>query len=325
MRQHERGVALVTAILIVAIIATLATSLALGQQVWLRQTQNLADQVQAEQVRRGALEFAAIVLKEDARNSRTSGSDDLNEEWAQKIPPLPVEGGAVAISIADAQARFNLNNLVQGGPTQGNQQPQQQANDIRLFRDLLTVNNLPPALVEALLDWIDTGHQVRPGGAEDLDYLNHDPPYRAANTALTSVDELRLIKGFTAEAVEKLRPYVVALPDRTPININTASAEVLAALLQVDETQVEQIVSAREKTPFKNTADLQRLLPAGNTAAGSYDVKSTYFIVSVETRIGRTQRRTEALIHRPIGGNQKVSVLWHRQPSFPIVIDEKET
>lgn len=324
MRQRERGVALVTAILIVAIIATLATSLALGQQVWLRQAQNLTDQVQAEQVRRGALEFAALALAQDARNSRTSGSDNLNEEWAQQIPPLPVDGGAVGISIADAQARFNLNNLAQSGPAQG-QQAQQLANDIRLFRDLLTLNDLPPALVDTLLDWVDLDSSVRPGGAEDLDYLSYDPPYRAANKPLTSVDELRLVKGFTAEVVDKLRPYVVALPDRTSININTASAELLAALLQVDTAQAEQIVRAREKAPFKNVADLQRLLPTGRTAAGGFDVKSTYFIVSVETRIGRTQRRTEALIHRPIGGNQKVSVLWFRQPSFPIVIDEDKT
>ncbi|HLF23410.1 MAG TPA: type II secretion system minor pseudopilin GspK, partial [Burkholderiales bacterium] len=229
MKSAQQGVALITAMLIVAIIATLATSLALGQQVWLRQTQNLADLAQAEQVRQGAYEYAAAVLLRDEKSTLTNKSDNLQEAWAQPFPPLPVEGGVVVISIADAQARFNLNNLVQHGQPVGD--------EIEIFRRLLAQLGLSADLVNPLIDWLDADSNTLAGGAEDLDYLNLDPPYRAANRPLRGVDELRLVKGYTRKIVEDLSKHVTVLPEpaqRKPINVNTASAEVLAAVTGTD-------------------------------------------------------------------------------------------
>lgn len=333
MRVRERGVALVTAILIVAIVATLATSLALGQQVWLRQTQNLADLAQSEKIRRGALEFAAAILARDARDPRTSATDDLTEDWARPIPPLPVDGGAVAVAISDAQARFNLNNLLHQPRPGAGQNPggPAQVNHAAVYRALLVALEIEPAridtLIDALLDWVDPDSTVSANGAEDLDYLNHDPPYRAANQALRSVDELRLVKGYTAEIVEKLRPYVIALPasGAVAVNVNTAPAPVLAALTGRSINDAEQIVRTRAQTPFKRPEDFAALLGGQPGQVGNYDVKSGYFIVEVTTRIGRTQRRTEALVDRPIGGDQKATVLWYRQPAFQIVLDQDDS
>ncbi|SRR5581483_2201780 len=323
MRARQRGVALITAMLIVAIVATLATSLALGQQVWLRQTQNLVDLAQAERLRQGALEFAAAILARDAKNGQTSGTDNLDEDWAKTIPPLPVEGGAILISIADAQARLNLNNLIQP-PRPGQAQSGGPSTDyVGAYRQLLTLLGLNPQLADALLDWMDTDATAQADGAEDIDYLNHDPPYRAANRPLTSVDELRLIKGYTEDVVEKLRPYVIVLPapGQSPVNVNTASATVLAALTNTSIAQTEQIVSARANNPFKDVGQFQKLLPGKTLNPSNYAVTSGYFIVSVETRIGRTQRRSEALVERPAGG-ANVRALWYRQPAVKIVLDE---
>lgn len=322
MNSTQRGVALITAMLIVAIIAALATSLALGQQVWLRQAQNLTDLAQAEQIRQGAFEYAAAVLERDAKNASTGKTDNLQEPWAQPIPPLPVEGGVVVVSISDAQARFNLNNLVQQGQ-------QGKPEDIRIFTNLLAQLGLPTELVYPLIDWLDADSNTLPGGAEDLDYLNHDPPYRAANQPLTSVDELRLVKGYTPAIVAKLSPFVVALPPtagRRPINVNTADATVLAALTGADLTLAQQIVKARDNNPFQDIGQFQSLLPANlRSSTGTYDVKSSYFIVTVETRIGRIQRRSEALIERPIGNSLRANVLWYRQPPYSMSIDEANT
>jgi general secretion pathway protein K len=332
MIGRQRGVALITAMLILAIVATLATSLALGQQVWLRQTQNLVDLAQAERLRQGALEFAAVILERDARNSQTSGADHLGEDWARPIPPLPVEGGAVLISIADAQGRFNLNNLVQvpqtaqgqsqASPPAGKGTPPQSGEP--LFRKLLELNGLDPNLADTLIDWLDGDSNARPNGAEDLDYLNHDPPYRAANQPLMSVDELHLVKGYTDDVVEKLRPYVVALPaSSTLINVNTASARVIAALTNSDVSQAEQIVRLRETRPFKSNSDFLVLLGPNPPFTGGWGIISGYFIVSVETRIGRTQQRTEALIDRSSGNAAKA--LWYRIITPKIVLDEEKT
>ena len=314
MKTRQRGVALVTAMLIVAIVAVVATSLALGQQVWLRQTQNLVDLAQAERLRQAALEFAAALLVDDARRGPI---DHLMEPWAQPVPPLPVEGGTVVVSIADAQARLNLNNLAIIPPGQPNHY-------IPVLARLLTLHDLPP-LADALIDWLDNDLTVRPGGAEDLDYLNHDPPYRAANRALTSVDELRLVKGFTPEMVAALRDDVVALPTSlvaTPININTASAAVLAALGGIDPTQAEQLVKARETNPFTDPKQVQSLMPGA--VPQTYNLQSGYFIVSVQVRIGRVERRTEALIERTTGPNARAMVLWYRELPYPIVLDLDE-
>jgi general secretion pathway protein K len=314
MKSAQRGVALITAMLIVAIIATLATSLALGQQVWLRQTQNLTDLAQAERVRQGALEYAAAMLERDAKNAQTGKTDTLKEAWAQPIPPLPVAGGVVLISVTDAQARFNLNNLVREG--------QGSSVDIRIYTQLLTQLGLPTDLVNPLVDWLDVDSVTLPGGAEDLDYLNRDPPYRAANQALRSFDELRLVKGYTDEVLAKLAPFVTVLPEPRPINVNTADATVLAALTGADTAQTEQIVKARENNPINDKAAFQALFPGTQLNPASYDVLSGYFIVSVETRIGRIQRRTEGLIERPVVNNARAVVRWYRQPPIPITIDE---
>lgn len=318
MRARERGVALVTAMLIVAIVAALAASFALGQQVWLRQTQNVTDLAQADRLQRGAVDAAAALLARDARDGQT---DDLTENWAQPIPPLPVEGGLVYIAVADAQARFNLNNLAHTG--QGNV-----ANAyIGVFRNLLALHDLPPDLADAVLDWVDPDSIARPNGAEDLDYLSREPPYRAANQPFASVEELLLVAGFTPEIVEQLRPYLVALPagGPTPVNVNTAPAAVLAALAGTSVAAAEQIVEARERRPFQTPAELQAALAGRQLAAGTYALGSSYFIVAVEARVGRTQRRIEALIERPSGGNATPTVLWYRQPPFEIILDEEQT
>jgi general secretion pathway protein K len=310
--RKQRGVALITAILIVALIAIVAASLGLGQQIWLRQAQNVSDRAQAEALRRGALDFASILLIRDAAQGNT---DNLNEIWAQKLPPLPSDVGVVSVSITDAQSRFNLNSLLRNGAPS--------ASDIGVFQRLLQAQGLDPGLSEAVRDWIDSDSVTSPGGAEDTEYLALPHPYRAANQPLQSVDELRLVRGFTAEAVEKLRPYVVALPEATPININTAPAGVLAALSpNLSDAAVKQFVQLRQAQPLTDTGQLQTLLPSGTSAPANISVSTNYFLVTIEVHVGRLTRRSEALIHRPPGG-KATEVVWQRQLyAEPAVVDD---
>jgi general secretion pathway protein K len=339
MRARQRGVALITAMLIVAIVATLATTIALGQQVWLRQTQNLADLIQAERLRQGALEGAALLLAFDAKNPQTKDTDHLEEEWAKQLKPAAIENGVAVMTIHDAQARFNLNNLIprgQGQSSGSGQGTQPAGNPYRsIYQRLLEQSGLSPDLVSTLIDWLDDNPTTEPnGGAEDLDYLNANAktPYRAGNNnELKSVNELLLIKGYTREVVEELRRYVIALPasaGATPINVNTAEPVVLAALTGLSLPQAQQIADARKSAPFKDQAAFkQHPLLVNNqqlaSAAATYDVKSGYFIVSVATLVGRIQRLTEALIERPSTGNN-VQVLWYQYPPVKIVLDLDE-
>jgi general secretion pathway protein K len=297
--HRQGGLALITVMLIVAIVAGIAAYLSVGQQVWFRQAQNAADRAQIDMLNRGALDLAVLKLAEDGRKNST---DDLTEGWAQPLPPLPTDGGGIVISVQDAQGRFNLNSLWRNGAPS--------AADIALLQRLLRTQGLNPALTEALLDWIDPDSQTRPGGAEDIEYAQLNPPYRAANQLLQSIDELRLVRGFEAKTVDTLRPYVVALPAPTAINVNTAPAEVLAALLgETGLPALDQILTTREKKPFTDLGPIQALLPTGQAPLAAYGVQTSYFLVTLNTQIGRLSRRTQALIQRP--ANAPATVLWH--------------
>jgi len=167
-----------------------------------------------------------------------------------------------------------------------------------------------------VIDWIDTDSNVTsPGGAEDVDYLTLKTPYRAANQPFTSVEELRLVKGFDAKAVLALTPFLTVLPAgaHTPINVNTAPPEVLAALANRDLEWAQREVEQRTETPFKNAADFTKLLqpPPGQLAAqlAPIDVKTSFFLITLETSIGRHQRRTVALMQR---AGQVTNWLWFK-------------
>jgi general secretion pathway protein K len=308
--RHQQGLALITAVLVVAIVATVATTLALGEQVWFRQAQNMNNRAQAESLRQGALNYAAILLTRDGKASPT---DHLGELWAKPLPPLPVEDGMIAFSVSDAQGLFNLNNVVQNG--------QRNSANMEMFQRLLISQGLDPGLGEALRDWLDSDN-ITQGGAEDTEYLSLPQPYRAANQPLQSVDELRLVKGFTAKAVEKLRPYVTAILGATTVNVNTAPDQVLAALTKLPVSALQPLIDSRVSQHFEDIPQFNTRLASITTTqppAGLYDTKTGYFLVTIDIRYGRLQRRTEALIQRPANG--PATVLWHRLP--PLKFDNE--
>ena len=317
--SRQRGVVLVTAVLIMAIVAAIATTLALGQQVWLRQTENLNERAQIDSLRYSALDWVSILLTRAAKD-RNPQVDSLDQPWAKQLPPLPAEGGTITAAIRDAQGLFNLNNLVR------NNQPSQP--DIDLFKRLLVTQNIDPALTDALVDWMDADQTPLPGGAEDTFYQALQPPYRAANQALTSVDELRLIKGFTPKIVEQLRPMVVVLPADaavTTINVNTAVEPVLAALFpNVASGALQTVLKNRETQPFKTIQELLQQLGAGTQAPPGIATNTHYFLVTIGIRIGRLDSRSEALIQRPEG--KSATVMWHRlNPLQPILKSDEQT
>jgi general secretion pathway protein K len=293
VRTKQNGLALITAMLVVAIAATTAAYLSLDQQIWSRQAQNLTDRAQAEVVRAGALDWAITILAKDAKDNPQS--DDLTEDWAKDLPPLAVEGGQVAGQIHDAQGKFNLNNLVRGGKPS--------PPDIGAFRYLLQSLSIDPNLTDAVIDWIDADSNTSAAGAEDIDYLQLPTPYRAANQPFQSIEELRLVRGFTREMVDKLRGFVTALPQPTAINVNTADKQVLEALFYTLPTSaIESIVSDRPYTDQAKLAAKLQQLAAGNPMPQSFfGVQSSYFEVEVTTLFGRYQRTTQALIQRGAG------------------------
>jgi general secretion pathway protein K len=298
LARTQRGIALVTAVMIVAIAAAIAVQVAFAHQVWFRQMENVADRDATDWLRRGALHWASLALLEDAAQNSI---DHLGEPWAIGLPILPVDGGTIKVSIEDAQARFNLNSA--GDPA-----------SLQVMKKLLGELRLDPLLADSLVDWIDPDSNTLPGGAEDVYYLTLNPPYRAANRPMASVDELRLIRGFDAKTVAALLPYVTVLPMATNIiNVNTVSPELLAALVQgLDLPTAQRIVEGRLGKPFNDINAFKSKLPQGPTqpTAGT-SVKSDYFLVTLDTSIGRHERHSEALLQR-FAAEKRTAVIWHR-------------
>jgi general secretion pathway protein K len=291
-RQH--GVALITALLVVSLVTVVAVSMATRQHIDVRLTGNLVHGEQAYAYATAAEAWARVILR---RDDMQSDHDSLDEDWATALPPLTVEGGQVSGKIEDLQGRFNINNLL-------TQEGKVSAEDVAYFRRLLEILKLEPTLTDALLDWIDADINVRfPDGAEDENYLFGSIPYRAANRPLVSTSELRLVAGFDQNAVRLLEPYVTALPQRTLINVNTASPVVLLAMHKdLTPSDVEALIAGRGETGYPTVqAFMSQDALAGRKLDEPVDVKSHYFLVHTNVIVGQGQVRLESLVARDKG------------------------
>jgi general secretion pathway protein K len=300
--MRQRGVAIVLAMGVVALAAMAAAAIMVAQSIWARQVELTANHMQARTVLLAGADWARALLADDRR---LSDIDHLGEPWALKLPPLTVESGELVGQIEDQQGAFNLNNLV----TRGKIDLVQLAH----FRNLLATLGLPDELAGALADWIDAdGQSQPPHGAEDAYYLALDRPYLTANQPLTDIAELALVRGFDDAVRARLRPYVTALPRSTAVNVNTASAEVLAAVVEgMDLGDARLMVAQRDRAYYRSADDFRRRLPRGvEVAANDISVSSVYFMATLRVTIGGTQARGQALLAR--GSTGWPVVVWRK-------------
>lgn len=289
-RRRQRGVALVTALLVVAIATVAAIAMASRQQLDIRRTGSLLHGEQAWAFVRGAESWAQVILRRDRADNEI---DTLGEDWSTQPPVSFVEGGSIVGRLIDMQSRFNVNNLVVNGEAS--------QVDIDYYRRLLNLLDLDESLADALVDWIDEDIDVRfPDGAEDEAYLLLETPYRAANRPLSDISELRLVKGYNQEVVERLQPFVVALPEAAPINVNTASATVLAALnndLTLSDGQ--SLVEARGEEGYESVDSfLQEPVLNGKQIGAAIAVQTNWFLMLSQADIGQGRARLASLIQR---------------------------
>jgi general secretion pathway protein K len=304
-RSRMRGVAAITAILIVAVAASTATFMLAQQSALIDQAMLVTSRAQADLYADAGLDWARGVLAEDARRSAI---DSLGEGWAQPIVGLPVERAMVAGAIEDEQGKFNLNNLAARNEI-----------DVRIVKNILAAVGLAPELAEALRDWIDADDDVTgTGGAENAHYLALKRPYRTANQRIAQIEELHRVRGFDARAIERLRPHVTAVPgassQRTPVNINTASDIVIAAILdgKVPRDTIAERIAARRTKPFASTEEIAQWAPkAEPRAINDFAVKSDFFSARVQVAQDDVHVALEALLQRnPQGG--ATAIVWRR-------------
>lgn len=312
---HQHGSALVLAVLVAGIVAGLGVSIAHAFMVDATRVENRLLDLQARQYLLAAEELAQLALSQDA--TMTAG-DHLLEDWAQPLPPLATDEGQVWVQLEDAQGRFNLNNLAlrrEGLEELGLPIAQRFTLAQRLFIRLLqSFPDLPlseaeaVALTEALIDWLD--EDDRPlgfGGAESLYYVNETPAYRPANRLLLNVSELRLVRHMQPALYQRLLPLVVALPETTPLNLNTALPALLSALepeeASANKGLAGQLRGRQLSDPFTTHEDaalepaLEPLFAEQGSAA-AYAVGSNYFLLHARVYHAGAERRLHSVLRR---------------------------
>lgn len=304
----ERGVALVTVLVVVAVLSGIVAELALSNRLWMRRVESGMALAQAREAARAAQPWIGAILQADdpAYDART-------DDWARTVPPLPVEWGEVTGTIRDLQGRFNLNGLVtQEGEADGGQ--------VERFRRLLRILELNPRLADAVVDWLDEDRLPRGGlGAEDSYYMGQDPAYAAANRSLYQSEELRLVRGITGEVWRTLEPHVTALPQPTGVNINTATPEVLAAMVPALGSPRQALARAKtwasrtDREPFTELdAARQALLDeeSGEGGLEGLSVGSDFFGASIEARFDQVRYRLFTVYQRT---QQGVTIVRHKR------------
>jgi general secretion pathway protein K len=302
--KAQRGIALITAVILVALATIIATAISFGSALTARRAAASFTSTQALYVAEGAEALAAYALREDQKSNR---QDSLDETWAQPYGPVEFDQGVVLeASLEDMNARFNVNNLVDANGVADPIAREQ-------FERLLTLLGIETRWSQLLIDWIDRDNQpTLPDGGEDSAYLAQVPPYRTPNMPISSITELLALPGFGRENYLKLLPYVAALPPGTTINPCTASGVVLDAMgpgkqeFSVDE---QSLATKRKTGCFPTMPEYQATMTTDqwnrlmNTSTGANRVgaSSFYFRLRSYVTIGTTRITLYSLIHRDQG------------------------
>ncbi len=303
--RHQRGAALLVALLMVALAASLAAQSMWQQWQLIEAEQSERQRQQAAGVLHGALDWARLILREDGRSG---GPDHLGEPWAVPLAEARLSSFLAADRnadtrdewlaaflqgrISDAQAKLNLANLVDAGALS---EPA-----LHSTERLLTALALNPALARSLADGLRAAQDAARAGAAAT---TPGPlvPQRLADLAWLGVD---------AATIARLAPYATLLPARTPVNLNTANATVLMATIAgLTAADARRLTEGRALKPFRSISEAQSLInrPEVLFNDSQHGVASRFFEVQARLRLEQTTFDAVALVQRD---GLDVRVLW---------------
>lgn len=318
MKKHEEGVALLTVLLLVAVMSVLAVGVLDDIRFGLRREANAEEIGQAQWYALGAETMART------RIARLAGvqAKGREREWNGRWLSFPIDNGAIQARLSDATACFNVNSVVQGAPEQWSRREIGLKQFAALAEQLGVPQGTSAALAEALADWIDTDDARNTMGAEDDAYANTTRPYRTSGTLLSEVSELRAIRGFTPEIYARIRPYICALPsaDLSPINLNVLvpeNAVLLAGLMggAIGTEVARRVIAARPQTgwtsvdAFWSDPALQEHLPP-DPVLNQVALESRYVSLEAQVNYSGSEVLLTALFER--GGNGPVRLVARR-------------
>ncbi|MBY0237801.1 MAG: type II secretion system minor pseudopilin GspK [Burkholderiaceae bacterium] len=316
-RARQRGVAIVTALLLTTLAVTIVTSLFWQQQVQVRSIENQRMHLQTRWILRGALDWARLILQQDERDSQITAETSV---WATALAETRLDDyiererndnekydATLSGRIHDAQARYNLVNLARDRVVNQEQ--------LKVFQRLLEGLRLNGTLAKNVAQEVARSQLLK---AEPPPDGGNPPPSTALPTdgreplPPQRVEDLLAVAGFNQDAVETLRPFVIVLPpdkEDTEINVNMASPELLAAMVEgFSVSEAANLVQYRKRTPFY-TKELFTNAINGKTVKVKFGIKSSYFLVESHIRLGRAALDAESLIKR----TKSAKVVWIRE------------
>jgi len=298
MKRTQHGVALITAILIVALAAIAAAAVLSSANLAIHRTQNLQESELAWWYVDGVEGWVKTILQRDAEVNKY---DSMRDVWATPVDFLPVDEGGLRGGVSDLQGRFNINNLAVTDP------PRYQK-ELAVFSRLFALATegdeyQAHAIADAIRDYVDSNSEpTGSDGAEDSDYLGMDPARRVPNQPMASISELLLVKGMTPVLYARLAPYLCALPKiGTTINVNTASPLLLRALTEHPNAELERFTEERLKTPAENISELfnTRQVFGADDPQELMGTGSEFFELQVEAFIGSGKVQLYSFYYRP--------------------------
>ncbi len=318
--RAQRGAALLLAMLTVALVATIASA-ALWQQ-WRSAEVEAAERqrLQASWILVGALDWARLILREDARgNQNTGASDHLGEPWATPLEEARLSSFLAADKnnnaddlmpaflsgeLIDQQSKLNFRNLTKTVTEQG-QPPKVTVSetDVQTFVRLFQLLNLPQEELTAAVALL----------LQSSEKAMDDPEPSDSPLIPQRYAQLRWL-GLSPRTLTALAPHVTVLPERTTLNLNTASAEALSASIPgLDLALAQQVVSGRAVTPFNKLTEAVSRIPGATeetVSARTHDVRTRFFEVRARLRLDETLIEERSLVRR---NGLVTSVLWRER------------
>jgi general secretion pathway protein K len=304
--RRQSGIALITAILIAAMVASLAFALSARERLWLTQLGNRNDFAAAQSSALSAIDLARLTLRDDMRNNHV---DHLLEAWTVPVPPVNVEDGRVDGRIVELQGRLNLYTLQSDGKVN--------ADGVSALQRLLSTQNLPAGwagkMAEAMAEQVSLWQKARKNNTAMARITSKILPV----SSLAELTGLAGLTGADAERLAMIEPLTVVLPESTPVNVNFAPPEILMAVTPgLSLKDAESLVTRRAWAYFTSTQGFVRALPekvreAISSSTSRYTVESQYFLSESGVQYGRVYVHLQALLYRQRG--RMPEIVWVRR------------
>lgn len=306
--KDQQGMALLLVLVVVALLSSLLIEFSFSSLIDLRATETFRDRTKSYYLARGGVEAARAILLDD-----NNEFDHPSEFWGDELVNIPAGDGDVSLRITDMSGLFNINFVAdsRGNPLPGYHR------FVALCEEVLELDSVQAQeLADSLVYWFNEDMTVTT--PDDTYYTSLDPPYSRRGGKLLSLDELQMVRGFTRQYYDRLKPFLRVVGTE-PVNLNTVSAAVLYSWqfsaasdiveIMLDQPDIDTIIQYRQHSPFKELQDLNQVEGISDRWAaawlsGSVGVKGEMYQIASIGRVNDGSRQAKAVVRKQ--GNELI-------------------